>query len=299
MLQLLVLGLVGLFAQFIDGSLGMGYGATSASLLLATGVAPALASSTVHLAEVTTTIASGASHWRYGNVDRRLVLLLAVPGGVGAFAGAVLLASLPTAAARPLIAVFLCVLAVVILVRVTRKAPPRAEGSMRPMRRGIALALGLVAGFFDTSGGGGWGSITTSTLLAQRWSVARKVVGSVSASEPVVAIAGSVGFIVMMGWNVINLAWVGALMAGGLIAAPIAAWLVARLPQRPLGALVAGLILFTNSGTLAQAAGAPVSVSIATCALVGLAWLGAMSVVLVRRVPSPQAPLETLESKGR
>src|SRR5919106_5175377 len=114
MQKLIVLGFVGLLAQLIDGALGMAYGTTSTSLLLAAGVAPAAASASVHLAEIGTTIASGASHWRFGNIDSRTMLLLGLPGAVGAFLGAVVLSSISAELAKPVIACFLFALGLYI-----------------------------------------------------------------------------------------------------------------------------------------------------------------------------------------
>jgi len=254
MQRLVLLALVGLAAQLIDGALGMGFGVTSASLLLAIGFVPASASATVHMAEVVTTLASGAAHWRLGNSDRRVTLALALPGSVGAFGGAVFLASIPADLARPFISIFLFGLGVAILVRFhqqsVRRIIPRKP---RFRRRFLLVPLGLVAGFCDASGGGGWGPITTSTLLARRELTPRKVVGSVDTSESAVAFAATLGFLLTLGWEGVNLTWVAAFMIGGIIAAPIAAWLVTRIPPYLLGILVAGVILLTNSRTLMDA----------------------------------------------
>src|ERR687891_1842603 len=117
MRKLIVLGFVGLLAQLIDGSLGMAYGVTSTTLLLTAGVAPAAASATVHLAEIGTTLASGAAHWRFGNVDWKVVAKIGIPGAVGAFAGATFLSSLSTEIAAPIMSIILLLLGAYILVR--------------------------------------------------------------------------------------------------------------------------------------------------------------------------------------
>ncbi len=249
MQSLLVLLIVGFFAQLIDGALGMAYGVTSTTLLLTTGLAPAVASATVHLAEVGTTLASGVSHWRFGNVNWRVVRRMGVPGAIGAFAGAVLLSSISTESARPWMAVILLTLGTYILLRFSFGGEIRRRG--RSYVRGRYLApLGLVAGFIDATGGGGWGPVATPTLLITGKIEPRKVIGSVDTSEFVVALGASVGFLLALGRQGVSLAQVGMLLAGGLVAAPIAAWLVHKVAPRLLGATVGGFIILTNVRTL-------------------------------------------------
>lgn len=191
MRKLIVLGFVGLLAQLIDGALGMAYGVTSTTLLLSAGVAPAAASATVHLAELGTTMASGAAHWRFGNVDWRVVGLMTVPGGIGAFCGAVVLSSLSAEVAEPVIATFLFSLGLYILVRfATRAFPPRARTD-RKLPAFLLSPLGAFAGFMDAAGGGGWGPIGTPALLSSGRMEPRKVVGSVDTGEFLVALGAS------------------------------------------------------------------------------------------------------------
>jgi uncharacterized membrane protein YfcA len=252
--KLIVLGFVGLLAQLIDGALGMAYGVTSTTLLLTAGVAPAAASASVHLAELGTTAASGFAHWRFGNIDWRTVGLMTVPGGIGAFFGAVVLSSLSAEVAAPAIAVFLFGLGAYILIRfATRTFPPRP--SRRRLPAFFLSPLGAFAGFMDAAGGGGWGPIGTPTLLSSGRLEPRKVVGSVDTGEFLVALGASAGFLVSLSLTEVNLAWVGALLCGGLIAAPIAAWLVKQLPPRILGSAVGGVILLTNARTFGEAVG--------------------------------------------
>ena len=255
MQTLVVLALVGLIAQLVDGALGMAYGVSSTTLLLTAGVAPAAASASVHLAEVATTLASGVSHWRFGNVDWRTVRLMAIPGFLGAFAGAVALTSVSAEAAKPVMAGFLFLLGVVVLLRFTLMArEPSDPTPRRPRLRGRFLTpLGLFAGFMDAAGGGGWGPIGTPTLLASGRIEPRKVVGSIDTAEFLVALGASAGFLASLSLSELKLAWVAALVAGGLVAAPLAAWLVRRLPPHVLGASVGGLILITNTKTIAEA----------------------------------------------
>ncbi|WP_410539763.1 sulfite exporter TauE/SafE family protein [Streptomyces sp. KL2] len=246
---LILLALAGLGAQLVDGSLGMAYGVTSTTLLLAIGTNPAAASATVHLAEIGTTLASGAAHWRFGNVDWRVVVKIGVPGAIGAFAGATFLSSLSTDTAKPVMALLLLGLGLYVLTRFTFAGIPRNRIG-KPLRKRFLSPLGLVAGFLDATGGGGWGPVGTPTILASGRMEPRKVIGSIDTSEFLVAVAASIGFLVGLGSEGVNASWAAALLAGGLIAAPIAAWLVRHIPPRVLGSAVGGLIILTNTHTL-------------------------------------------------
>ncbi|MTH54744.1 TSUP family transporter [Bacillus mangrovi] len=251
--KLIIFILVGLLAQLIDGALGMAYGVTSTTLLLTFGIAPAIASASVHIAEVATTAASGASHIKFGNVDKKAVLKLIIPGSIGAFAGACFLSSLPGDLVKPYVSVFLLALGVYVmirflfLVRQSKQVEDKLELSTKK-----AVPLGLVAGFFDATGGGGWGPIATPVLLSQKGTSARKVVGTVDTSEFAIALSATLGFLISLGWEQVNWMWAGALMVGGVIAAPIAAWLVRKVPAHLLGVLVGGFIVLTNARTLLQ-----------------------------------------------
>jgi uncharacterized membrane protein YfcA len=249
MRTLVLLALAGLGAQLVDGSLGMAYGVTSTTLLLSMGTNPAAASATVHLAEIGTTLMSGASHWRFGNVDWKVVAKIGLPGAVGAFAGATVLSSLSTELAAPLMSLILLTLGVYILVRFTFRGIDRRNLG-KPMRKRFLGPLGLVAGFIDATGGGGWGPVGTPAILASGRMEPRKVIGSIDTSEFLVAIAASLGFLVGLGSQGVDAMWALGLLAGGLIAAPIAAWLVRIIPPRMLGSLVGGMILLTNTRTL-------------------------------------------------
>jgi len=249
MRRLVLLALVGLVAQLVDGSLGMGYGVTSATLLVAAGVAPAAASAAIHFSELGTTLVSGLSHHTFGNTDWRTVGVLAAPGFVGAFAGATLLVNLDADVAVPVVAVLLISLGTYVTWRFL--APRRLRFGPRPSARFLA-PLGLFAGALDAIGGGGWGPVGTSSLLASGRLEPRKVVGSVDTAEFVVAVGGSLGFLVGLGTQGIHWAYVVALMIGGVLAAPIAAALVRYLPARVLGVAAGGLIVLTNLQTLAD-----------------------------------------------
>jgi uncharacterized membrane protein YfcA len=246
---LVLLALVGLGAQLVDGSLGMAYGVTSTTLLLAIGSNPAAASATVHFAEIGTSLMSGVAHWRFGNVDWKVVAKIGVPGAVGAFAGAHVLSSLSTELAAPLMSLILLALGVYILVRFTFRGIDRRHLG-KPMRKRFLGPLGLVAGFVDATGGGGWGPVGTPAILASGRMEPRKVIGSIDTSEFLVAVAASLGFLLSLGTQGIDATWAIGLLAGGLVAAPIAAWLVRHVPPRLLGSLVGGMIILTNTRTL-------------------------------------------------
>lgn len=251
--RLLVLAVVGFAAQLVDGSLGMGYGVTSTSLLLVAGLTPAMASASVHLAELGTNVASGVSHWRLGNVDWKLVGRLGVPGAIGAFAGATVLSQISTAAAKPAMAGVLGLLGMYILLRYAFRPPATSSARTSPHRARFLVPLGLTGGFVDASGGGGWGPVATTTLLSAGKTAPRTVIGSVDTSEFLVSFAASLGFVVNLGLLGIDWGIVAALLIGGLLAAPLAAWLVARIPARIMGVAVGGLIIMTNLKTLFDA----------------------------------------------
>jgi uncharacterized protein len=251
MRRLVLIGMVGVLAQLVDGALGMAYGLTSTTMLVAVGTAPAAASATVHLAELGTTFVSGVSHWRFGNVDWRTVRIMTVPGAVGGFCGAAVLSSLSGATARPWVAAILSVLGVYVLFRFLGRARgPRRTRATKPLAAGVLAPLGLGAGFLDAVGGGGWGPVGTPTLLASGRLEPRKVIGSVDTGEFLVALGASIGFLVTLTWKDVPMAMVLLLLSGGLVAAPLAAYLVRRLSPRKLGVIVGAAILLTNARTL-------------------------------------------------
>jgi uncharacterized membrane protein YfcA len=256
---LIAIAVAGFIAQLVDGSLGMGYGVTSTTFLLTLGVAPALASASVHLAEIGTSAVSGVSHWKLGNVNTRVLLMIGVPGGIGAFLGAVVLSNLSLDAARPVVSLVLLVLGGVILLRFIhgrRVAAALEAGEAMPAqlgagvggqrRRWALVPLGLVGGFLDASGGGGWGPVTTSTLMASSRMQPRKIIGTVSGSEFIVSVCASLGFLLALGAAGLDLGIVAAMLLGGGIAAPLSAWLVSRMDERVLGTGVGALIIFLN-----------------------------------------------------
>jgi uncharacterized membrane protein YfcA len=226
----------------------------------------------VHFSEIGTSLVSGFSHHKLGNVDWRTVGILAVPGFVGAFAGATFLASLPGDEAKPWVAGLLLGLGAYVIWRFLRLGGARPTFKARPSPLFLA-PMGVVGGALDSIGGGGWGPVGTTTLLSSGRLEPRKVVGSIDTSEFVVAVGGSLGFLVALGSQGIHWGYAGALLAGGVIAAPIAAWLVKHLAARVLGVAAGGLIVVTNSKTIVESLGASAATAWLVLAVLGVFWI--------------------------
>jgi len=243
-LTILLYVLVGFAAQMIDGALGMAYGVSSNTFLLSLGIPPAAASASVHMAEVVTTGVSGAAHWRLGNIDWNLVKRLLVPGVLGGIAGAYLLTSIDGNIIKPFVSAYLLIMGVVILVKAFRYDPKPHSG----VHTARVSALGVVGGFFDAVGGGGWGPIVTTTLVA-RGKDTRLTIGSVNFSEFFVTLAQSVVFVLTLNfreyWQIIL-----GLLIGGVIAAPIAAVMAKKLPVKALMMLVGVIIIILSIRTI-------------------------------------------------
>jgi uncharacterized protein len=237
--------LVGFVAQMIDGALGMAYGVSSNTFLLSLGIPPAAASASVHMAEVVTTGISGFSHWRLGNVDGKLVKRLLIPGVSGGMAGAYILTSIDGNIIKPYIAAYLLFMGGLIIYKAftiqPRKKPDEYHGPK------VSL-LGVIGGFCDAIGGGGWGPVVTSTLVA-RGKFPRTTIGSVNFSEFFVTFAQSVIFVFTLNfteyWQVIL-----GLLVGGGIAAPLAARMTKQLPVKTLMIMVGVLIILLSIRTI-------------------------------------------------
>jgi hypothetical protein len=229
---------VGFVAQLIDGCVGMGYGISASSILATLGVPPAITSATVHAAETVTAGVSSASHAWFRNIDRRIFFSLLAPGVLGGILGATLLARVPTHTVRPFVWAYLLATSLVVLGRVIFKRSPLRLGAQGPL-------LGLVAGFLDAIGGGGWGTIVTSTMVA-RGVTPRYAIGTSNAVVFFVALATSLTLWLQLGTMRYDM--VLALLIGGAAAAPIAAWITSRVPQRAATAVV-GLLVFVLGAT--------------------------------------------------
>ncbi len=241
--EFLIFFCIGVFAQLVDGTLGMGYGATSTSFLLAYGVPPVISSTGVHVAEMFTTGASAISHHKFGNINKKLVRHLLIPGVLGSITGAYLLADVIDGdMIKPFIAVYMIALAIIII----RKALKKNIIKKKTKKLGVLASFG---GFMDAVGGGGWGPIVTSTLLG-RGRNPRYTIGSVNAAEFAVSFASGITFMIfggIQGWEVII-----GLILGGVIAAPIAALLVNKIKRQPMMILVGILIIILSLRTLSK-----------------------------------------------
>jgi uncharacterized membrane protein YfcA len=240
---------VGYLAQFVDGTLGMGYGVFSASLLVSIGLYPVVASASVHMAEIFTTLLSGVSHFKLGNVKRDLVVSLAVPGVIGGVAGAYFLASVPGRTIKPFVAAILLMMGLVILYRFLARKNPIPSGNSSHSRGKLTL-LGFVAGFMDAVGGGGWGPIATPSLILGGNDEPRQVVGSVNLVEFFVTVAETLTFLITVGPEAFRWDIVVALLIGGAVAAPTAAFLCKKLPHKALGSLIGVALIGFNVRTL-------------------------------------------------
>jgi uncharacterized membrane protein YfcA len=293
----LLFALVGVGAELVDGALGMAFGVTASTLLVLSGVAAAQASAAVHLAEVGTTFASGLSHWKFKNIDWAIVAKLGVPGAIGAFLGATVLSSLSTENAAPLMAGILLCIGAYVLVRFSLGRPPGLRNTHTPHTAKFLAPLGLFGGFIDASGGGGWGPVTTSTLLSQGKTAPRTVIGSVSASEFLVAVSASVGFVIGLREEFLNnLPIVAGLAIGGMIAAPFAAWLVTKVSPALLGTAVGGVIVLSNSQKLLKYFEITGGGAVAVYATIIVVWLGLLAYA-VRTARAPQYVPEELEAE--
>ena len=249
----------GFAASFVDGALGMGFGPTSSSILLGTGMSPAGVSTTVNLAKVATGLTAALAHWRFGNIDRRLVLRLAGPGCLGALAGVTVLASVDGDQLKPVLAVLLLVMAGRILLRFSRPLPASrddrdAGGSRGDLADDRATAAVAAAGGVTNGLVGAWGPVVTPFLL-QRGLVPRIAIGSVNTAEVAVAVVASGSLLASVRGGGVDAGIVVAMLLGGVLAAPLAAWVIRFLPARGLGVAVGGLLLLTNIRELASSAG--------------------------------------------
>ena len=253
-----MIALAGFAASLVDGTLGMGFGPTSSSILLSAGLSPASASSTVNLAKVVTGIAAAISHWRFRNIDHKLVLKLALPGCLGAVLGVTVLANVDGDTLRPILAALLLLIGLRILLRFSKPVavdPEEFEDLTHdPDRmptfdaRGVevvAAAGGVTNGMI-----GAWGPVVTPFLM-HRELEPRFAVGSVNTAEVAVAAVSAGSLIASLGSGGIDLPVVIAMLLGGVAAAPVAAWSIRHIPARPMGVAVAGLLLVTNIGPLA------------------------------------------------
>jgi len=242
-MNILLFVLVGFIAQLIDGSLGMAYGVSANSFLLNLGLPPAAASASVHASEVVTTFVSGLSHLKLGNIDKKMVLSLLIPGMIGGAIGAYILVSIDGELIKPYISIYLLLMG----IRILYKAFTISDEKEKQPRTGLLVGLGLVGGSCDAIGGGGWGPVVTSTLISTGHSP-RKTIGSVNFSEFFVTVTESIVFIATIGltnWKIIL-----GLIIGGICAAPLGALLTRKLSAKVIMIVVGCLIIFLQVRTL-------------------------------------------------
>lgn len=235
---------IGFFAQIIDGALGMAFGVITNTLLVSVlGMPPARASASVHLVETFTTGASGLSHILHGNVDWKLFRRLAIPGIIGGVIGAYVLSNVDGKAARPFVMTYLFLMGFYLLWKAFKLSKPAQS---RPAK--IVAPLGLIGGFMDAAGGGGWGPIVTSNLLAQG-TEPRTTIGTVNAAEFLLTLTISITFIATIGFSAFSIVAVG-LIIGGLLAAPLGAILAKRISAQKLLFAVAAILILTSAFSL-------------------------------------------------
>ena len=234
----------GFAAQLIDGAMGMAFGVTASSILLSMGLPPATVSATVHAAECFSTGASAVSHKYFGNIDKVLFRKLVIPGVIGAVVGAYILASLPGDSIKPFVAAYLALMGLFIIFKSMKAIETRL------VRTGV-VPLGLAGSFIDAIGGGGWGPIVATTLIA-RGNDIRKTIGTVNAAEFFVTMAASVTFFLTIGFS--HWQAIAGMAAGAVVAAPLGAWLCKKIPARPfmvaVGVLVCGLGVYNMISAL-------------------------------------------------
>lgn len=237
-IHFLIVIFIGFLAQIIDGSLGMAYGVSSTTFLTTAGIPPKIASASVHTAEVFTTLVSGISHWKMKNIDWIIFRKLVFPGIIGGTLGAYILTSFPSDLIAPIVNIYLLIMGVVVLIR-------GIHGVSRKLMQGKQLVLvGLIGGFFDAVGGGGWGPIVTSTMVASGHPP-RYTIGSVNTAEFFVTIVQAFTFSLLLGvgeyWQ-----YIVGLAIGGVLAAPLAAYVCKKMPTKNLLVLVGILIIILN-----------------------------------------------------
>lgn len=238
---LLTYGIFGFFAELVDGTLGMGFGVTLTSLLLSSGFTPVLASASTHTVEIFTTLTSGLSHLKFGNVDKKLFANLTIPGTLFAILGAYALVSFPTEFLRKIVSLYLLFTGGIIILR--------AFGINLFFKRTNVKILAAVGGLLDALGGGGWGPIVTSTLIAAG-NDPKKTIGSVNLAEFFITISQTATFAFLIG--LVRIEILMPLAAGGVAAAIISPYVCKRAPRRVLTILVGILIILLQIPRLAS-----------------------------------------------
>lgn len=247
-MNLLAFVMAGLFCGFIDACLGMGFGVTSTTVLVTFGVAPAVASASIHTAEAAVDMVSALSHWRLGNVDFRISRHLLAPGIVASVLGAIFLSGLNLKVAKPFVQMGLMLMGAVILYEHIRPGAPRSwmHGEMTRKR---ATILGFVAAFIDVAIGGGWGPLGTPALILSG-EEPRKAVGIIEFTEPIISLVAVLTFGLLLGFESFMWEMTIPMIAGGMILTPFASYLTVKMPKRLLGILIGLWLVVLNLWSL-------------------------------------------------
>jgi uncharacterized membrane protein YfcA len=288
--ELILVALAGFFAAMVDGALGMGFGPTSASILLGVGVSPTAASASVNVAKVASGFAAGVSHWRFNNIDHRLVVRLALPGMAGAVIGAVVLTNVDADDIRPILAVLLMLVGIRILFRFSQALPAnrnaaadQAASTRAPEFNEAGTEVAGFAGGVTNGLVGAWGPVVTPFLL-HRGLPPRYAIGSVNTAEVAVAVVAAGTLLTSGGTDGIKVGVLLAMLLGGVVAAPLAAYVVRFVPARLLGLAVAGLLMLTQARELATAFDAPGSRWIVYLSIPVLVLLAALRPRITRKL---------------
>jgi uncharacterized membrane protein YfcA len=260
--ELLLVALAGFLAAMVDGALGMGFGPTSSTILLSSGLPPAAVSTTVNLAKVASGLAAGVSHWRFNNIDHRLVLQLAIPGSIGALIGVTVLNKVDGNTLRPYLAAMLLLVALRMLLRFSKPLPPpvtpdevpEGQRARAPQYNERGVEVVAAAGGVTNGLVGAWGPVVTPFLM-HRGLPPRFAIGSVNTAEVAVAAVAAGSLVASLGRGDLRVGVIVAMMVGGVAAAPLAAWLIRFIPARTMGLAVGGLLLVTNVRDLSDWAG--------------------------------------------
>jgi len=246
----LIILIFAFIAEMIDGGLGMGYGVSLTSFLLTIGFGTAVASAAVHMSEIFTTLAAGISHFKLGNINKKIFIYLSAFGSLGGAIGAYSAVKLQNiSVVKPIVSGILLMLGLLIIIKYLKRKSDIKY--LDPRRRKIAI-LGFFAAFVDAIGGGGWGPIATPTLIAIN-THPKKAIGSVNFAEFFVTLAISITFFIMLPrieWGIVI-----PMIIGGIIAAPIAALIVRKLPHKAVGIGVGCMIILLSIRTILKSTG--------------------------------------------
>ena len=230
--------IIGVIAQTIDGSIGMAYGVTATTFLLSQGVSPAVASSSIHISEIFTTGASGLSHWRLDNINKKLFLNLVFPGVAGGLIGVLILTNIDGQILKPWIAIYLMIMGIYIILKAFKKNILTTKINSKKI-----TPLAFTGGMIDAVGGGGWGPVVTTTLLSSGHEP-KKTIGSVNSAEFFITTTTGLSFAIFIGIN--NPETIFGLISGGLLIAPFAAKITTKLPTK-LIMLIVGILITSLS----------------------------------------------------